>query len=68
MENTLTIYVASRNEHWEMPDALALKWEQYETDHPLAPDGSDADERHTEWFNSLTPKEQSLVTRRKAEN
>lgn len=67
MENTLTVFVAALQEQWEMPDALALKWEQYETENPLAPNGADADERHMGWFNTLTAEEQAQINRHKVE-
>lgn len=68
MENTLTIYVASLNEHWDMPDNLAIKWEEYEKDHPVAGDGHNADQLHTAWLKTLTPDEQAQITRKKAED
>lgn len=68
MENTLAIYVESLNEHWDMPDPLALKWTEYEKDHPLAGDNSNADSLHTAWFNTLSPEEQSQITRKKAKD
>ena len=67
MENTLTVYVASLNEHWEMPDRLALNWGEYEKDHPVAGDNHNADTIHLDWFNTLTQEEQGQITRKKAE-
>ena len=64
MENTLILSVASLNETWELPDDLVLKLEEYKTEHPPAPDGSDADAIHQAWFETLTPAEQQKVTRR----
>lgn len=67
MENTLSIYVEALHEHWDMPDNLALKWGDYERDHPVAGNNHNADAIHTAWFNTLTPEEQSQITRKKAE-
>jgi hypothetical protein len=67
MENTLSIYVESLNEYWDMPDNLALKWSQYETDHPIDGANHNADQIHLAWFNTLTPEEQQRITRKKAE-
>lgn len=67
MENTLSIYVESLHEHWDMPDNLALKWNEYEAEHPVAGDNHDADSIHTAWFNTLTPHEQAQITRKKAD-
>ena len=67
MENTLSIYVASLAEHWDMPDSLALKWEEYEKEHPIAGDNHNADSLHTAWFETLTSEEQKQITRKKAE-
>jgi hypothetical protein len=66
MENTLTIYVASLHEHWDMPDRLALKWQEYESEHPVG--AHNADDVHKGWFKSLTPEEQAQITRKKAED
>ncbi|MDQ6609661.1 MAG: hypothetical protein M3Y85_07555 [Bacteroidota bacterium] len=63
MENTLTIYVESLNEQWELPDILALKWNEYEKENPLEGDNSNADELHQQWFNTLSPEEQAEVKR-----
>jgi hypothetical protein len=67
MENNLILSVASLNETWELPDDLVLKLEEYKTEHPPAPDGSDADEIHTAWFATLTPAEQQKITRKNGE-
>ncbi len=67
MENTLTLYIASLQEHWDMPDNLALKWTEYEKEHPVDGGHHNADEMHTAWFETLTPEEQQQITRTKAE-
>lgn len=67
MENTLTIFVAHLNEHWDMPDALALKWEEYEKEHPLDPAGHNADSLHQAWFDTLNEGDKARISRRKAE-
>ena len=67
MENTLSLFVESLNEHWEMPDSLVIKWNQYEAEHPIDGVNHNADGIHRDWFNSLTPEEQSVITRKKAE-
>lgn len=63
MEKTLTIYVESLNEQWELPDNLALKWNEYEKENPVAGDNSNADQLHQNWFNTLSDEEKSQVTR-----
>jgi hypothetical protein len=65
MENTLSIYVESFNEHWDMPDSLALKWNQYETDHPIDGANHNANQIQLAWFNTLAPGEQKQIFRRK---
>lgn len=67
MENTLTIYVESLNEQWELPDKLAIKWNEYEKEFPLAGDNSNADDLHQNWFKTLSPAEQNLVVRKTPE-
>ena len=61
MEKTLTIYIESLNEQWELPDSLALKWNEYETEHPVEGNNSNADQLHQGWFNTLTPEEQKQI-------
>lgn len=63
MEKTLTIYVESLNEQWELPDNLVMKWNVYEKEHPLAGDNSNADELHQQWYKTLTAQEQSKIKR-----
>lgn len=63
MEKTLSIYVESLNEQWELPDNLALKWNEYEKDNPLDGDNGNADELHQNWFNTLTPEEQKQIVK-----
>ena len=63
MEKTLAIYVESLNEQWELPDNLAIKWNEYEKEHPLDGDNSNADQLHQDWFNTLSPEEQKQVKR-----
>jgi len=48
MEKTLTIYVESLNEQWELPDNLALKWNEYEKE--LSPE-------EQKQVNRITPDE-----------
>ncbi|HEY0041595.1 MAG TPA: hypothetical protein VGB71_13065 [Flavisolibacter sp.] len=61
MENTFTIYVDALNEQWEMPDNLALKWNQYETENPVG--AHNADKVHLDWFNTLSTEDQQQITR-----
>jgi hypothetical protein len=68
MENTQIIAVDSMNEIWELPDDLVIKLEDYKTEHPLAPDGSNADELHQAWLATLAPAEQQKITRRKPDD
>lgn len=63
MEKTLTLYVASLNQQWELPDSLALKWTEYEKAHPVAGDNHNADQRHTDWLATLSPQEQGQIAR-----
>jgi len=67
MENTLSIYVQSVNETWELPDDLVLKLEEYKTEHPIAPDNSNSDEIHQQWLAELSAEEQKKVVRHKPE-
>ena len=67
MENTLTIFVETLNEHWDMPDDLALKWTEYEKEHPIDPANHNADSVHKAWFETLTPGDKEKISRRKAE-
>lgn len=67
MENTLTIYVEALHEHWNIPDTLALKWTEYEKEHPLADNNSNADSLHQFWLATLPPEEQQQISRKKAE-
>ena len=68
MENTLSIYVEALHEHWDMPDTLAIKWNQYESEHPVDDAGNNADQLHQAWFETLTHEEQQQITRKKAED
>jgi hypothetical protein len=61
MESTLTIYIDKLNEQWEMPDSLALKWQQYEAENPVGTDN--ADSVHLDWFNTLSPEDQKKINR-----
>lgn len=67
MENTLTIFVETLTEHWDMPDELALKWNEYEKEHPIDPANQNADSVHQAWFDTLTDEDKSKISRRKAE-
>ncbi len=66
MENTLSVYVESLNETWEMPDDMALKLTEYEKENPL--DATNADTVHQEWFATLSPEEQSKIQRHKPQD
>lgn len=68
MENTLIISVESLNEIWELPDDLVIKLEGYKSENEIAPDNSNADEIHQQWFATLTPEEQQKITRREPDN
>lgn len=59
MENTLSIYIESTNETWEMGDDLALKLEDFKREHPE--EGENTDDLHLDWFNSLSPEDQSKI-------
>jgi hypothetical protein len=61
MENTFTIYIDALNEQWEMPDSLALKWQQYEAENPVGP--HNADQVHLDWFGTLSTEEQQTISR-----
>lgn len=61
MENTFCLYVESLNEQWEMPDNLALSWEDYQKEHP--PRALNADRLRQDWFATLTPAGQAQVSR-----
>jgi hypothetical protein len=67
MENNLILSIQSLNEVWELPDDLVLKLEEYKTEHPLAPDNSNADEIHQAWFQTLSPEDQQKINREKKE-
>lgn len=66
MENTLSVYVESLNETWEMPDEMSMKLNEYYKDHPLENDN--ADKVHQEWFDTLTAEEQSKIQRHKPQD
>jgi hypothetical protein len=59
MENTLSVYVESVNETWEMPDDMALKLTEYKKDHPE--EAEDADALHLTWFSSLSEEEKAKI-------
>jgi hypothetical protein len=61
MENNLTIYIDKLNEQWEMPDTLAIKWQQYEAENPVGP--NNADSVHLAWYNTLSPEDQQKINR-----
>jgi hypothetical protein len=61
MENTFTLYIDALNEQWEMPDSLAIKWQQYEAENPV--DAHNADKVHLDWFGSLSPGDQKNISR-----
>ena len=63
MENTLSVYVESLNETWEMGDDMALKLNEYYKENPL--DATNADEVHQGWYATLTPEEQQKINKRK---
>lgn len=66
MENNLSLYIESLQEHWDMPDNLALKWTEYEKENPIDGGNHNADKIHKAWFDALTPEEQKQITRKKA--
>lgn len=61
MENTLSIYVESTNETWEMGDDMALKLEDFKRENPG--EGENTDDLHLDWYNSLSPEDQSKITK-----
>jgi len=63
MENTLSVYVESVNETWEMGDDMALKLTEYQKDHPV--DTNNPDKVHEEWFASLSAEDQQKIQRHK---
>ncbi|RYZ56195.1 MAG: hypothetical protein EOO14_12545 [Chitinophagaceae bacterium] len=67
MEKNLILSVQSLGEVWELPDDLVLKLEAYKTGNPIAPDNSNADQIHQDWFAALSPEEQEKVGRKKTD-
>ncbi|NTS41848.1 hypothetical protein HRG84_13105 [Flavisolibacter sp. BT320] len=67
MEKNLILSVQSLGEVWELPDDLVLKLEDYKTENPIAPDNSNADQIHQDWFATLSPEEQAKVGREKTD-
>ncbi|HEV7330563.1 MAG TPA: hypothetical protein VGN63_05935 [Flavisolibacter sp.] len=67
MEKNLILSIQSLGEVWELPDDLVLKLEEYKTEHPPAPDNSNADEIHQAWFQTLSPAEQQKIGREKVD-
>ncbi len=61
MENTLSVYVESINETWEMPDNMALKLNEYKKENEE--ENQDADALHLGWFESLTAEEQAKINK-----
>lgn len=61
MENTLSVYVESANETWEMGDEMAMKLNEYYKENPL--DATNADEVHQQWFATLSPEEQGKISK-----
>jgi len=61
MENTFTLYIDALNEQWEMPDSLAIKWQQYEAENPVG--AHNTDKVHLDWFKTLSPEEQQKISR-----
>jgi len=59
MENTLSIYIETTNETWEMPDDMALKLTEYKKENEE--ETTDTDTLHLQWFSSLTPDEQAKI-------
>ena len=59
MENTQSIYVESVNETWEMPDDLALKLNEYKSEHPG--EENDPDALHLAWFATLSSEDKAKV-------
>ena len=67
MEKTLSIYVESINETWELSDELVIKLQDYKTGNPITDDNSNADEVHKEWFATLSAEDRQKVARHKPE-
>ncbi len=63
MENTLSIYIQSLNETWEMPDDMVLKLNEFQKEHPA--EATNADKEHEEWFATLSAADQQKINRRK---
>lgn len=63
MEYTLSIFVESLNETWEMGDDMVIKLNEYYTENPL--NATNADEVHLAWMATLTPEEQQKINKRK---
>lgn len=63
MEKTLSVFVESAAETWEMGDDLAMKLNEYYKEHPL--DATNADEVHEGWYKTLSAEEQQKITKRK---
>lgn len=68
MEKTLSIYVESINQTWELSDDLVIKLEEYKTEHPIDPGNGNADEVHQAWFATLSDQEQKLMKRETPQN
>jgi hypothetical protein len=67
MENNLILSVQSLGEVWEVPDDLVLNLEEYKTEHPIAPDHSNANEIYEAWFKTLSPDKQQKINRKQAD-
>ena len=67
MENNLILAVHSLGEVWELPDDLVLNLEEYKTEHPIAPDHSNADSVHESWYKTLSPDKQQKINRKQAD-
>lgn len=65
MENTLSIYVEALHETWEMPDDLALKWNEYEKENPVG--ATNADQVHMNWFDTLSEADKARIAKHKPE-
>ena len=59
MENTQSIYIESANETWEITDALAIKLDQYKTEHPEETENEDG--LYLAWFNTLSAEEKQMI-------
>ena len=66
MEKTLSVFVESLSETWEMGDDMAIKLNEYYKEHPL--NATNADEVHRAWYGTLSHAEQAQIKKRAADS